>query len=106
VLARHGRRHLHPFGRADKAADFDHMAEHFHADEGIHLNRSLQESIGVILPGLSKDGRQNGVVSHKKRSPKAKKPAFQRRRAWEIKLDAAAAARHQQGGVAQPARSA
>jgi hypothetical protein len=58
MLARHRRRHLHALGRADKAADFDHMAEHFHADEGIHLNRSLQELINAILPGLSKDGRQ------------------------------------------------
>jgi hypothetical protein len=34
------------------------VAEHFHADEGIHLNHSLQESIDAILPGLSKAGRQ------------------------------------------------
>ncbi|SIT35113.1 hypothetical protein BN2475_40002 [Paraburkholderia ribeironis] len=77
VLARHRRRHLHPFGRADEAANFDHMAEHFHADEGIHLNRSLQESIDAILPRLSKNDRQIGAM----RKLEATKLAFRGRRA-------------------------
>jgi len=40
VLAGHRRRHLHALGRADEAAHFDDVAKHFHADEGIHGNRS------------------------------------------------------------------
>ncbi len=40
VLARHRRGHLHLFRRADKAPHFDDVTKHFHADEGIHGNRS------------------------------------------------------------------
>lgn len=45
VLARHRRRHLHALGRADEAADFDDIAEHIHADEGIHPKCSQSRGI-------------------------------------------------------------
>jgi hypothetical protein len=80
------------------------MAEHFHADEGIHLNRSLQESIGVILPGLSKTGRQNASQRMNTAAQKQKNPPSEESGLGD-QADAASA-RSLRAGVARRGRDA
>jgi len=63
VLARHRGGQVHALSRRNEAALLDHLAKHFHAEEGIHRatfnsNVNEQESIGSIVRALSNAGVQ------------------------------------------------